>query len=330
MAMRRRAFIAALGGAAAWPLAIHAEQTEATKRLAILMGGGADNPNYQGYIAAFRQGLANANWREGRNIHVDVYWGNSDAARIDAYAAKLVSLAPDLILATNTPTARALKRATETIPIVFAGLSDPIGDGIVASLSKPGGNITGFTSFNAPIAGKWLELLKEVSPRTERAGVIFNPKTSPHAIFLPAMEAIAPQVGITLNRMPVSDQTAIETVVGKLSSESGSGLVVLPDIFMTLHSELTFALATRGRLPTVAPLRSFASAGGLMSYGSNFADLFREAAQYADRILRGEKPRDLPVQDPTRYELVINLKTAKAIDLTVPPTLLARADEVIE
>jgi ABC-type uncharacterized transport system substrate-binding protein len=292
--------------------------------------GGTENANYQGYVAAFRQGLADVNWREGRNVRVDVYWGNSDAARIDTYAAELVGLAPDVILATNTPTARALKRATEKIPIVFAGLSDPIGDGIVASLSNPGGNITGFTSFNAPIAGKWLELLKVAAPSTERAGVIFNPKTAPYAIFLPAMEAIAPQVGVTLTRTPVSDQAAIEVVIGKISSEPRSGLIVIPDIFMTLHSELIFALAVRGRLPTMAPLRSFASAGGLMSYGSNFTDLFRQAAPYVDRILRGEKPRDLPVQEPTRYELVINLKTAKAIGLTVPPILLARADEVIE
>jgi putative ABC transport system substrate-binding protein len=327
--MRRRTFIAALGGAAAWPLVTRAQQHEAMKRVAILMGG-TENANYQGYVAAFRQGLADVNWREGRNIRVDVYWGNSDAARIDAYAAELVGLAPDVILATNTPTARALKRATETIPIVFAGLSDPIGDGIVASLSKPGGNITGFTSFNAPIAGKWLELLKEAASSTERAGVIFNPKTAPYAIFLPTMEAIAPQVGVTLTRMPVSDQAAIEAVIGKISSEPRSGLIVIPDIFMTLHSELIFTLAVRGRLPTIAPLRSFANAGGLMSYGSNFTDLFQQAAPYVNRILRGEKPRDLPVQEPTRYELVINLKTAKAIGLTVPPTLLARADEVIE
>jgi len=327
--MRRREFIAVLGSAAAWPLAARAQQTQTMKRLAILMGG-TENANYHGYVAAFRQGLADLNWREGRNIRVDVYWGNSDATRIDAYAAELVSLALDVILATNTPTARALKRATETIPIVFAGLSDPIGDGIVASLSKPGGNITGFTSFNAPIAGKWLELLKEISPSTERAGIIFNPKTAPYAIFLPAMEAIAPQVGITLTRTPVGDQAAIKAVIGNLSSETNSGLVVVRDIFMTLHSELIFALAVRGRLPTVAPLRSFASAGGLMSYGSNFADLFRQAAPYVDRILRGEKRKDLPVQEPTRYELVINLKTAKGIGLTVPPTLLARADEVIE
>ncbi len=327
--MRRREFLGVLGAAAAWPLATQAQQTDATKRVAVLMGG-SDTPNYQQYVAAFRQGLADTNWRDGQNIRLDVYWGNSDTGRIDAHAAQLVGLAPHVILATNTPTARALKRASETIPVVFAGLSDPVGDGIVASLSKPGGNVTGFTSFNAPIAGKWLELLKEASPRTERAGVIFNPKTSPYAIFLPVMEVVAPQIGITLNPMPVGDQAGIETVLGKLSGEPGTGLVVLPDIFMTLHSELIFSLAARGKLPTVAPLRSFANAGGLMSYGSNFADLFRNSARYVDRILRGEKPRDLPVQDPTTYELIVNLKTAKAISLSVPPALLARADEVIE
>ena len=328
--MRRREFLGVLGAAAAaGPLATHAQQTDATKRVAILMGG-SDTPNYQQYVAAFRRGLADTNWREGQNIRLDVYWGNSDAGRIDAYAAELVSLAPNVILATNTPTARALKRIGETIPVVFAGLADPVGDGIVASLSKPGGNVTGFTSFNAPIAGKWLELLKEVSPKTERAGVIFNPKTSPHAIFLPVMEVIAPQIGLTLHQMPVGDQAGIETVLSKLSGEPSSGLVVLPDIFMTLHSELIFSLAARGGLPTVAPLRSFANAGGLISYGSSFTDLFRNSARYVDRVLHGEKPRDLPVQDPTTYELVVNLKTAKAIGLTMPPALLARADGVIE
>jgi putative ABC transport system substrate-binding protein len=327
--MKRREFTRLLGSISlVWPLAASAQT--ATKRVAVLMGGNADNPNYQNYLKAFRDGLADLNWREESNVRFYVYWGNSDASRINAYATALVDLAPDLILATNTPTARALKQATGAIPIVFAGLSDPIGDGIVTSLPKPGGNITGFTSFNAPIAGKWLELLKEVSPNTERVGVIFNPKTSPYAIFLPAMEATAPQLGVTLDRTPVSDPAAIEAAIGKLSSEASAGLVVLPDIFMTLHSELTFSLAARGKLPTVAPLRSFASAGSLISYGSNFADLFRQSARYADRILRGEEPKNLPVQEPTKYELVVNLKTAKAIDLSIAPTLLARADEVIE
>lgn len=329
--MRRREFTRLLGGIPlVWPLAASAQQAGALKRVAVLMGGNEDNPNYRTYLSAFRQGLADANWREGSNIRFYVYWGNSDASRISAYATALIDLAPDLILATNTPTARALKKATETIPIVFAGLSDPIGDGIVSNLARPGGNITGFTSFNAPIAGKWLELLKEVSPSTERVSVIFNPRTSPYALFLPAMEVTAPQIRVTLSQMPVTDPAAIEAAIGKLSNEGHPGLVVMPDIFMTLHSELTFSLAARGKIPTVAPLRSFASAGSLITYGSNFADLFRQSAQYADRILRGERPKDLPVQDPTTYELVINLKTAKALGLTVPPTLLARADDVIE
>ena len=328
--MQRREFIALFGGAAAtWPLAARAQSTEGIKRVAILMGG-AETPEARERIAAFRQGLDDRHWQEGRNIRIDIRWGMGNAARIEACAAELAKLAPDAILATNTPTARALKRATETIPIVFAGLSDPIGDGIVASLSQPGGNITGFTSFNAPIAGKWLELLKEIFPSTQRAGVIYNPKTAPYAIFLPVMEAVAPQMGLTLARAPVDDQAAIEAAMSKLAGEPNAGLIVMPDIFAGLHSELIFALATRGRLPSVGPLRSYATAGGLLSYGSNFTDLFRQAAPYIDRVLRGEKPRDLPVQEPTKYELVINLKTAKAIGLTVPPPLLVRADEVIE
>jgi len=327
--VRRRGFITLLGGAAAWPLAARAQQVEGVKRIAILMGG-AENSENQARASAFQQALHDLGWREGHNVRFDIRWGLGDAARIDAYATELVSLAPDAILATNTPTARALKQATETIPIVFAGLSDPIGDGIVVSLSKPGGNITGFTSFDGPIAGKWLQLLKEIAPNTAHAGVIFNPKTAPHAIFLPVMEATAPSVGLTLTQLPVTNQTAIETGIGKLASEPASGLVIMPDVFTGLYADLIFGLATRGKLPTVCPLRVFAVAGGLASYGSDFTDLFRQAASYIDRILRGQKPPDLPVQEPTKYELVVNLKTAKAIGLAVPSTLLTRADEVIE
>jgi ABC-type uncharacterized transport system substrate-binding protein len=328
--MKRREFLGLVGGASvAWPLAALAQQSGGMKRIAILFGSPA-NPTTQARIAAFQQGLADAGWREGRNISFEIRWGAADAGRIDAYAAELVKLNPDVILATNTPTARSLKLATDTIPIVFAGLSDPIGDGIVASLSKPGHNITGFASFNAPISGKWLELVKELSPATARIGIIYNPKTAPHAIFLPVMQDIAPKLGITVLPMPVSDQVAIEGAISTLGRESNSALVALPDIFMSLHSELVFSLARKARMPTVGPLRSFAEAGALASYGSNFTELFRQAAPYVDRILRGEKPRDLPVQDPTRYELVINLKTAKALGLDIPPTLLARADEVIE
>lgn len=328
--MHRRDFVKIIAASAAsLPFAAHAQPSAAMKRVAVLSGN-ADNPTTRTYIDAFRRGLAEAGWHEGHNITIDVRWGGADAARIDAQAAELVGLAPDAILATNTPTARAFKHATGSIPIVFAGLSDPIGDGIVSSLSKPGGNITGFTSFNAPIAGKWLELLKELSPGAQHAGVIFNPKTAPHAIFLPVMEAIAPKLGVTVTPLPVTDQASIEAAIGKLAREPNAVLAGLPDIFVSLHFDLVFGLARQARLPSVGTLRSFANGGALASYGSNFADLFHQAAPYVDRVLRGEKPRDLPVQEPTRYELVINLKTAKAIGLTVPQTLLIRADEVIE
>jgi putative ABC transport system substrate-binding protein len=241
-----------------------------------------------------------------------------------------VDLIPDVILATNTPTARALKQATATIPVVFAGLSDPIADGIVASLSKPAGNFTGFTSFNSAIAGKWLQLLKEISPRIERVTVIYNPSTAPHAIFLPVMRVVAPQIGVTLIEAPVADKSAIEDALGKLAGTSGSGVIVMPDVFTALHRDTIFGMTSRNRLPTVSPLRVFASAGSLISYGSNFDELFVQAATYVDRILKGEKPGDLPVQEPTKYELIVNLKTAKAIGLELPPSLLATADEVIE
>jgi putative ABC transport system substrate-binding protein len=292
--------------------------------------GTADESDGRGRLAAFQQGLRNLNWVEGRNIHLEVRWGAGDAARTKAFAAELVGLQPDVILATNTPTARSLKQATDRIPIVFAGLADPIADGIVASLSSPQGNITGFTSFNAAIAGKWLQLLKEISPGIDRVLVIYNPDTAPYAIFLPVMEAVAPQIALTLIRAPVGDKSGIENAIGKLANTQTSGLMIMPDVFTTLHRATIFELATSGRLPTMCPLRYYAAAGGLMSYGSNFDTLMLQAAPYVDRILRGEKPRDLPVQEPTQYELVINLKTAKAIGLEVSATLLGRADEVIE
>jgi putative tryptophan/tyrosine transport system substrate-binding protein len=326
--MRRREFVAGIGAAAAWPFALHA-QSGAVKRVAIL-NGNAEAPSTRERVEAFQQGLRDAGWSEGRNISFEVRWGTADVARIDAYAAELVKLNPDVILATNTPTARALKLATDQIPIVFAGLSDPIGDGIVTSLSKPGRNITGFTSFNAPIAGKWLELLKELSPATARAGIVYNPRTAPYSIFLPMLQEIGPRLGITVMPLPVSDKAAIEAAVGALAREPNSGLVALPDVFMTSYGELLFDLAIRSRLPSVGPLQTFAERGALASYGSNFTDLFRQAAPYVDRILRGAKPGDLPVQEPTRYELVVNLRTAKAMALTIPQAVLARADQVIE
>jgi putative ABC transport system substrate-binding protein len=326
--MRRREFIAALGGVAAWPIAARAQQP-GTKRIAVLMGTGEESDG-KARLSAFQQGLHDLNWVENRNVSFIIRWGAGNADRTKAFAAELVGLAPDVILATNTPTARALKQATEKIPIVFAGLADPIADGIVASLSSPQGNITGFTSFNAEIAGKWLQLLKEISPGIDRVVIIYNPDTAPYAIFLPVMEAVAPQIAVTLLRAQVRDQAAIESAINGLASPPGIALLIMPDVFTFLHRETIFRLATSGRFPTMSALRPFAAAGGLMSYGSDFVSLMRQAAPYVDRILRGEKPANLPVQEPTRYELVINLKTAKALGLDVPPTLLVRADELIE
>jgi putative tryptophan/tyrosine transport system substrate-binding protein len=327
--MRRREFIATLGLAAAWPIAARAQQPGGVKRIAVLMGTAEDLDGKE-RLAAFRQGLQDLNWVEGRNVQFDVRWGAGDAARTRAFATELVGLAPDVILATNTPTARALKQATEKIPTVFAGLADPIADGIVASLSNPGGNITGFTSFNAEIAGKWLQLLKEASPLIERIVAIYNPDTAPYAIFLPVMEVVAPQIGLALVRATVRDKAGIENAINGLASAPNSGLMVMPDVFTTLHRGTIFELANGGHLPTMCATRYYSLAGGLISYGSNFNALMAQAATYVDRILKGEKPRDLPVQEPTKYELIINLKTAKVLGLAVPPTLLARADEVIE
>ena len=299
------------------------------KRVAILMGV-VDDKVGQNRVAAFQLGLRELGWEEGRNVHYEVRWGAGDAARTRDYAKELVALNPDLILATNTPTARALKQATATVPIVFTGLADPIADGIVVSHANPAGNFTGFVSFSAAIAGKWLQLLKEAAPSSTRIAVLYNPDTAPYAIFYPVMEAIAPSLGMTLVRSPVRDKEAIESVIGGLSAEAGGALAIMPDVFMLLHGRTIFDLAISRRLPSVSPLRQFVAAGSLISYGSNFDKLFRQAAPYADRILRGEKPKNLPVQEPTEYELIVNLKTARAIGLTMPETLLGRADEVIE
>jgi putative ABC transport system substrate-binding protein len=327
--MRRRDFLTLLGGAAvARPLAAHA--ADQTKRVAVLMGIAQDDPEGQARMTAFQQGLRDLGWQEGRNLRVDSRWGTGDSGVIRNYAVELVSLAPDVILATNTPTARALKQATTTIPVVFAGLTDPIGEGIVASLSHPGANITGFTSFNAEIAGKWLELMKEIAPDTERVAAIFNPKTAPYAIFLPVMETVAAKIGVTFARAPVSQPADIEAAISKLAGEPRAGLVVIPDVYAVLNREMIFTLAIRSKVPTICPVSYYARDGGLVAYGSNFPDLFRQSASYISRILRGEKPSDLPVQNPTRYELVINLKTAKALSMTVPPSMLAAAAEIIE
>jgi putative ABC transport system substrate-binding protein len=328
--MKRRELLIGAGlTAAAFSAPSRARAADGTKRVAILMGV-PDDKGGQNRVAAFQVGLRELGWEEGRNVHYEVRWGAGDAARTRDFAKELVALNPDLILATNTPTARALKQATDTISVVFTGLSDPIADGIVASYANPSGNFTGFVSFSAAIAGKWLQLLKEVAPTAAQVAVLYNPDTAPYAIFYPVMEAIAPSLGMTLVRSPVRDKAAIEGAIEKISAAPGGALMIVPDVFMVLHSKTTFDLAIANRLPSVSPLRQFVVAGSLISYGSNFDKLFRQAASYADRILRGEKPNKLPVQEPTEYELIVNLKTAKAIGLTFPETLLGRADEVIE
>ena len=328
--MNRREFLSLAGGAVlAWPMAGRAQQPAGQKRIGILMGTAEDTEG-QARLSAFRRSLQDLNWVEGRNIRFDVRWGAGDAARTRAYAAELVGLTPDLILATNTQPARSLKQATETIPIVFSALADPVADGIVSNLSSPQGNITGFTSFNAAIAGKWLQLLKEMAPSTDRVVVIYNPNTAPYKIFLPVMNTVAPQLAITLSHTEVTDKGAIESAIQAVAGIPGGALMIMPDVFTALHRQMIFDLAIKGRLPAAGPLRQYTIAGGLVSYGSNFVDLMRQAAPYVDRILRGAKPGDLPVQEPTQYELMINLKTARALGLTVPATLLARADEVIE
>lgn len=328
--MRRREFLGVLGGAAAaWPLAARAQQSGRPRRVGVFMGLAETDPEGQARLAAFRRGLRELNWTEGNNILIDIR-SAGDVARVQTYASELVNLAPDAILGSNTPHMRALKRATQTIPIVFAGLADPIGDGIVASLSRPGGNITGFSSFDASIAGKWLQLLKELSPSIVRIAIIFNPDTAPHSIFWPALEAAAPTVGVTLIRAAIRDAASIDGTIATLAADPGNGLAIMPDVFTGLNRASIIASAAQHRLPAIYNQRYFAANGGLMSYGSDFVDQYYRAAAYIDRILRGEKPADLPVQAPTKFEFVINLKTAKTLGVAFPLPLLGRADEVIE
>ncbi len=327
--MRRREFIGAAATAVLLPLAAMAQQDGRMRRIGVLLGT-TDEPVGQGRVRAFRQGLQELKWIEGVNIRIDLRWGAGDAALIKAQAAEIVGLAPDVILGINTPVLRALKEATQTIPVVFAGLADPVGEGIVAGLASPGGNITGFTSFEAPIAGKWLQLLKELSPGIKRIAAIYNPATAPHALFWPALESAAPMAGVTLIRATVSDVAAIESAIAAIGSEPGGGLLIVPDTFTARHRALILALVARHRVPTIYPVRDWISDGGLIAYSSDFNDQSRRAASYVDRILRGAKPSDLPVQQPVAYQLMLNLKTAAALGIEVPSLLLARADEVIE
>jgi len=331
--MRRREFITLLGGAAvAWPTAARAQQPERMKRIGVLMGYPESDSEAQTKIAAFQDGLQKLGWTEGRNTRIDTRWATpADAESMERFAKELVALQPDLILSSTTPTTAALLQQTRAIPIVFATVADPVGSGFVASFPRPGGNVTGFVVFEASLAGKWIELLKEIAPRVNRIAFLFNPATATYAEFyLNPFKAAAASFAVEAIAAPVRDRSQLDSVVSAQAREPNGGLIVMPDSFTDLHRAEITSLAARYRLPAIYPRRIFTEVGGLLSYGIDQLDNFRLAATYADRILKGEKPADLPVQSPTQYELVINLKTAKALGLDVPVHLQQRADEVIE
>jgi len=329
--MRRREFMLVGAATAAWPLGAHAQQGDRMRCLGILMVGAESDPQYQTDVAVFREGLQKLGWVDGQNIRIEVRWAGFNAETMRRYAKELIALQPDLILSNDTPTTATLLQQTRTVPIVFATVADPVGSGFVASFARPGGNATGFAVYEASLGGKWLELLKETVPSVSRAVVIFNPATAPFADNqLKSINNAATTFGVEVSVAYVHDVSELETVVATQAREPNSGLIVLNEDFMIAHRVEIISLAARYRLPAVYPFRFFAELGGLISYGVNLNDNFRRAVSYADRILRGAKPSELPVQAPVKFELVINLTTAKALGLTVPPTLLGRADEVIE
>jgi putative ABC transport system substrate-binding protein len=329
--VKRREFISLLGGAAAaWPLAADAQEPRRMRRIGVLMNAAADDPEGRARLAAFLQELQQLGWTDGRNVRIDTRWGAGDAERFRRYAAELVALAPDVILAAGSPVMGALQQATRTVPIVFALVADPVGSGYVASLARPGSNATGFASTEFGISGKWLELLKEITPGGTRVAVLRDPTNALGIGQFAAIQSVAPSFGVELSPIDVRDAGEIERDITAFARSSNGGLIVPAGPLAALHRELIITLAARHRLLTVYPTRFFAAGGGLISYGPNTIDPFRGAAGYVDRILKGEKPADLPVQAPTKIELVINLRTAKALGLVMPPTLLARADEVIE
>ena len=331
--MRRRDFIALVGGAAAWPVTARTQQGERVRRIAAMMGGqnSDTDPEGRAWFLAFRQGLRDRGWVEGRNFRADYRWPAGDLDRMRVISKEFIDLQPDVLVAGNTPAVLSLLRETRTIPIVFTLLSDPIGTGVVASLARPGGNATGFTAFEYSLGGKWLETLKDIAPAVTRVALLFNPETSPYAKhYLSYVEASAPKFNVLITAASVRSVSEMETAVAAHAREPGGGLVVLPDSFTFANRGPLISAAARHRVPAIYALRGQALDGGLVSYGPDTVDLWRRAADYVDRVLRGANPAELPVQQPTKYELLINLKAAKALGLTMPPALLARADEVIE
>jgi len=330
--MQRRGFITLLGGVAvaAWPLAASAQQPERMRLIGILLPAAADDAEFQARIGAFLRGLALLGWSIGRNVRIDTRWATANAAEIRRHAAELTALTPDIILASGGLTLGALLQATRTVPIVFTYAADPVGAGFVDSLARPGGNATGFLSSEYSIAGKWLELLKQIAPGVTRVAVLRDPANPSGPGQFGAIQAMAPSLRVEVNPVDTRDAGDIERAVAALARARNGGLIVTGAVGAQLHRDLINTLAARHKLPAVYFDRNFVAAGGLISYGPDVIDQFRKAAGYVDRILKGEGPADLPVQAPTKYELVINLKTAKALGLTIPPSLLARADEVIE
>jgi len=327
----RRDFITLLGGAAAaWPLAARAQQTERVRRIGVFMPGTTDDSEYQAGTGAFLQALGELGWIIGRNVRIDYRWGAGDVDRYRATAANLVSLAPDVVLAEGTATVSALQKATRSVPIIFVDVVDPVGGSLVASLARPGGNTTGFLSSEFGFSGKWLELLKDIAPRVRRVAVIRDSVIASQIGMFGGIQSVAPSLGVELLPIDIRDAGEMERTVVEFADAPDGGLIVTPSAQSRRFRDLIFTLAARHRLPTISSDRSGVVSGGLISYGAKRIDQYRHAAVYIDRILKGEKPADLPVQAPTKYELVINLKTAKALGIDVPASVLARADEVIE
>ena len=328
--MKRREFIAALGGAAAWPLGVRAQQRERTWRVGVLIGADDNDPVWKPRLSAFTQALADLGWVDGRNVRIDIRWYADHVDLMRAQAQELVGLQPDIILANSTPATVALQRETQTISTIFVGVSDPVASGIVTRLDRPSGNITGFAILEPSLGGKWLELLSEIAPGLKRAAIMFNPDTAPISIYMPPLEMAARSLKVLPIIEPVHSDVEIETAIVALGHDPGAGLVVMTDSSMVVHRSSIISAAARNRIPAVYFQSGFVRDGGLLSYGVDQIDNWRRAASYVDSILRGAKPGDLPVQFPVKYELVLNLKTAKTLGLTVPQSILLRADEVIE